>query len=233
MKFKQCLAVMMAFLWICAVSAKAAFAYIDVGASGILVEEVLAQAEDPKRYDWRRMPLQIEFGYANVYEANIFESRSFGFGIARSFGRGWIMRGAFRRTQTSETTSSRQMSQTIYSQAGQPSHYGILTGAGYILFDGRSATALSPVITDLGHSLTALVGVQHSIFDKGDNARVAGMRALYYEWVLETGVRLQIYFPNSLGASIEWTYTVPVSGQDPELTSWQRFGGNLSWSFGI
>lgn len=201
--------------------------------SGLLVEEVLAQAEDPKRYDWRRTPLQLELSYSNVYEANIFESRSFGFGVARSFGSAWIMRGAFRRTQTMETTSSRQMALTIYSQAGLPSHYEVLAGVGYTLLDGRSATALSPTATDIGHSLTALLGVQYNIFDNRDPAPISVMRALYYNWVAETGLRFQVFLPNSFGASIEWAFVVPVSGQDPELSSWQRFGGNISWSFGM
>ncbi len=205
----------------------------EIETSGFLVEEVLAQAEDPKRYDWRRTPLQLELSYSNVYEANIFESRSYGFGLTRSFGRGWIMRGSFRRTETMETTSSRQMALTIYSQAGVPSHYGILAGGGYTLLDGRSQTALSPATTDIGHSLAALLGVQYNIFDNRDAAPISGMRALYYSWVLETGFRFQVFLPHSLGASIEWAYAIPLSGQDPELTSWQRFGGNISWSFGM
>lgn len=200
--------------------------------SGILVEEVLSQSEDAKGYDWRRMNLQLDFNAAFVYEANIFKSQSYGLGAFRALGRGWLLHGAVRRTETSETQSSRQMALTIYSQAAQPSHWELLLGAGYTLLDGRSATALSPRITDLGHALIAMAGVHYNIFDNRDPAPLPGMRALYYDLVAEAGLRLQIFLPHSLGVSIEWTLEAPLRGGDPELPHWQRLGGSLSWSFG-
>lgn len=200
--------------------------------SGTLVEEVLSQSEDVKGYDWRRLGLQLDFNASFVYEANIFKSQSYGLGAFHSLGgHGGLMHGAIRRTETSETVSSRQMALTIYSQAGQPSRWEFMLGAGYTLLDGRSATALSPRLTDLGHALIAMAGVHYNLFDSHDPAPLPGMRAVYYDVVAEAGLRLQIFLPHSLGAAVEWTLEAPLRGGDPELNYWQRLGGSLSWSF--
>jgi hypothetical protein len=203
----------------------------ELSTSGALVEEVLSQSEDAKGYDWRRMRLQLAFDASFIYEANVFQSRSYGLSAFRSLNRGWLLRGALRRTETSETASSRQLALTIYSQAAQPSHYELLVGGGYMLLDGRSSTALNPRLTDLGHALMALAGVHYNHFDHRDPAPLPGMRAVYSDWVAEAGLRFQVYLPHSLGAAVEWTIEAPLHGGDPELPHWQRFGGSLSWSF--
>lgn len=205
---------------------------VELSTSGALVEEVLAQAEDAKAYDWRRMTLQLDLQASFVYEGNVFQSRSYGLGAFHSLGRGWLLHGALRRAQTLETTSSQQMALTIYSQAAQPSRFELLLGGGYMLLDGRSSTVLNPRLTDLGHALIALAGVHYNHFDNRDPAPIAGMRAIYYDLVAEVGLRFQIFLPHSLGVAFEWTYERPLRGADPELTDWQRFGGSLSWSFG-
>lgn len=207
-------------------------AYAESSTSGLLVEEVIAQSDDPKGYDWRRRSLQVEASYALVNEANVFQSRSYGLGVATSFGGAWILRGAARRAETSETPNSRQMALSIYSQAAQPSRYEFLAGVGYTLLDGRSATALSPRITDIGHSLTALLGAHYNLFDNQEPAPLRGMRAIRYDVVAEAGLRFEVFLPKLLVLGIEWTYSIPLASADPDLPEWQRFGATLGWAFG-
>jgi hypothetical protein len=204
----------------------------DVSTSGLLVEEVLAQREDPREFDWKKIPLQVELGASFVYEANVFKSRSYNLGVAHSLSRALLFRGAVRRVETVATSSSEQVALTIFSQAGQPSRFEFLAGLGYVLLDGRSTTALSPRITDIGHALIAIGGLHYNLFDSKDAAPVAGMRAIYSPLVAEAGVRFQVYLPQSLGVGLEWTYSRAIIDADPDLPDWMRFGGSLSWSFG-
>ena len=204
----------------------------ELSSSGYLIEEVLSQTKDPKEYDWRRIPLQVHFTFFNVLESNIFEARSYQLGLTRSLSGPWSLRGALRRTSVVESSSSRMIAQTVFSQAGQPSRYEILAGAGFTLLDGRTATALSPRTTDLGHALTAHAGLVYSKYDSKDPAPISGMRAVYNDLSIETGLRFQIFLPQSLGLGFEWAYGLPLSGRDPDLPNWQRIGGSVSWAFG-
>ena len=200
--------------------------------SGTLVEEVLAQTpSDPHRYDWRNDSLTLEAGYGNVAEYNSFRSEAYHVGFFTPTGGGWIFRGAARRVLTYNTDSSSKMALTPYSQSAQPSRYEFVLGMGYALLDGRSQTALSPRITDVNHALYALVGLQYNYFTSRDEEPLPAMHAVYYNVVAETGLRWQIFFPHSLGLGFEWTYSFPFSGREPDLGSWQRFSGILSWSF--
>lgn len=202
-----------------------------VSTSGTLVEEVLSRSEDPKAWDWRQERIQVEGGYSTIDEANSFKSDSFHLGLSRPLSRGWIIRGQVRRVSTTETASSRAISLTPFSQAAQPSRFEFLGGAGFVLLDGRSSTRLSPKITDVGHSLSLLGGLQYNYFSTDEVEPVPGMRALYYKFVAETGLRFQIYLPEHLGVGFDWTYSIPISSRDSDLDSWQRFTGSLSWSF--
>ena len=202
-----------------------------ISTSGTLVEEVLSRSEDPKAWDWRQERIQVEGGYSTIDEANSFKSESFHLGLSRPFGRGWILRGQVRRVLTTETASSRAVSLTPFSQAAQPSRFEFLGGAGFVLLDGRSSTRLSPKITDVGHSLMFLGGLQYNYFSTNEAEPIPGMRALYYKFVAETGLRFQIYLPEHLGLGFDWTYSLPLSSHDSDLDSWQRFTGSLSWSF--
>jgi hypothetical protein len=199
--------------------------------SGLLVEEILSETTDPHRYDWRRTSLQIEGGYAFTTEANSFESGGYGVGVARSIGTSFLGRLAWRHVETKTTPSAKLLSLTPFSQAAQPSRDEFLVGVGYPILEGRSATPLSPRITDIGHALFALGAIQYNSFTL-NRGTLPGMRAVEYSWVAETGLRFQAYLPQDLGISLEWTFSVPISSWDPDLHSWQRLGGNVSWAFG-
>jgi len=200
--------------------------------SGSLVEEVLSTSNSPHKWDWRQDLLTVEFGYSSIMEHNSFESRSYNVGVFKPLRGPWLARGSARFVRTEGTASSEMLALTPFSQAAQPSRHEFVAGAGYTLMDGRSATPLSPRLTDIGHALYGLLGLQYNHYSKKDPEPIEGMRAVYYDLALETGVRLQIYFPENLGLGLEWTYSRPLSGGDPDLRSWQRFTGSVSWSFG-
>lgn len=204
---------------------------LDFSTSGALVEEVLSKSSEPHAWDWRAYKLQVELGLSTIDEANAFESQSYHLGVARPLSGRWLLRGAARKVTTSGTASTQSISQTPFSQAGLPSRYEFLAGAGYTLLDGRSATALSPRISDVGHALYALLGLQYNHFTNTDTEPLPGMRALYYKVSAEAGFRLQIFLPENLGLGLEWTYSRPLTEADPDLESWQRFSGSVSWSF--
>ncbi len=221
-----------AALLLCLASGKAASAKGLTGTSGALVDEVLSESRSVHAWDWRKDLLTIEMGYANVLEQNSFRSTSFNFGISRSLTDAIILRAAARKVTTEATAASELLGQTPLSQAAQPSRYEFVVGGGYALLDGRSATAASPNISDVGHALYALLGAQYNHFTNTDPEPLSGMRAIYSKFAVETGVRLQIYLPNSLGFGLEWTYSIPLVGGDADLKSWQRVAGSVSWSFG-
>lgn len=225
----------MKFYWlIVMLSSSIAFAAVDVPSpSGTLVEEVMSHnPSDPHRYDWRKDSLTVELGYGNVVEYNSFRSESYQFGMFTPLGGGWIFRGTARRIATYGTSSSDKMALTPYSQVAQPSRYEFELGAGFALLDGRSQTALSPRLTDINHALYLIGGLQYNHYESRADEPIPAMRAVYYSVVANVGLRLQIFLPHSLGFGFEWTYSFPFSKPDPDLTSWQRFGGVLSWSFG-
>jgi len=200
--------------------------------SRTLVEEVVAQTpSDPHRYDWRNDSFSLELGVGAISEFNSFRSDSYQLGVMAPVGGGWIMRGTARRVNTFGTGSSSQMALTPYSQSAQPSRYEFVGGVGFALLDGRSQTVLSPRLTDVNHALYVLAGAQYNYFTSKPDEPIPAMHPVYYNWVLETGLRWQIFFPHSLGFGFEWDYSVPFSHAEPDLGSWQRFTGILSWSF--
>jgi hypothetical protein len=205
---------------------------LPVSASGLLVEETLSQSPDPHAYDWRKIPFQAELGYGSVEEGNSFKSRFYSLGVASSIAPSWLARATVRSVETSSTGSSDALAHTPYSQAAQPSRYEILLGGGYALLEGRSATPLSPRMTDLGHALYVIGGLQYNYFPSRDPEPVPAMRAIYYDYCAEAGLRFQAYLPRAIGLSLEWTYSVPLTKADGDLPNWQRFAGNISWSFG-
>ena len=200
--------------------------------SGALVEEVMTQSSDPRAHDWRRPRFGLDLGYGAVHEENSFKTRSFSLGAFTSVSRGWIARGAVRMTTVEATGSSRSLAKTPFSQAGQPSRTELMAGAGYALLEGRSATPASPSITDLDHALYAIGGAQYNLFKSKDAEPISAMQAVYYDFAAEAGLRFEAYLPRSLGLALEWTYAVPLTGANPDLPGWQRFGGYLVWSFG-
>jgi hypothetical protein len=203
----------------------------ELSTSGTLVEEVISRSENAKAWDWRRYQIQIEAGYTTINESNSFTSKSYNIGLSRPVSRGWIARGQIRRAVISGTASSNAVSLTPFSQAAQPSRYEILGGAAYTLLDGRSSTLLSPKISDLGHALYAIGGLQYNYFTNEEPEPIPGMRALYYKFIAEAGLRFQVFLPEHLGIAFDWTYSLPVTSSDPDLNSWQRFTGSLTWSF--
>jgi hypothetical protein len=203
----------------------------ELSTSGTLVEEVLSRSENPSTWDWRHPRVQVELGFTTLDEANSFTSKSYNLGVSRPLGRGWIARGQVRRAVTSGTASSNAVSLTPFSQAAQPTRWEFLAGGAYTLMDGRSSTLLSPKITDLGHSLAVLAGLQYNYFSNTDPEPIPGMRALYYKFVGELGLRFQVYLPEHLGLAFDWTYSLPLSRPDDDLDSWQRFTGSFTWSF--
>ena len=177
--------------------------------SGTLVEEVLSRSSTPHQWDWRNDVLMIEGGYTALHEFNSFESRSYNLGLATSLGGPWIARGAFRKVVIQGTPSSEQFALTPFSQAAQPSRYEALAGAGYALIEGRSMTALSPQLTDVGHALYAVVGVQYNFFANHDPEPLPGMRAVYYDLVAEAGLRFQSSFRRPW--ALDWSGLLPTS----------------------
>ena len=204
-----------------------------ISTSGALVEEVLSTSHSESHvFDWRHYSYQIAFGYSSIQESNTFKSHSWNFEVTTPYNDVWILRGALRNVTTSETDSSQLLSQTPFSQAAQPSRYEAVAGVGYTLLDGRSSTPFSPRLTDVGHALYVLGGLQYNYFTNKDAEPVPAMRAVYYNFVAETGLRLQIFLPKNLGVGLDWTYSFPLRKPDTDLNNWQRFSGNISWSFG-
>lgn len=210
----------------------AARAATEGSTSGWLVEEVLSESQNSHAFDWRRNPLLVEVGYALLQEENSFRSSAYTIGVATSFGDAWIGRVAYRKVRTQGSAASESLSQTPFSQAGQPSRNELLVGVGYALVDGRGATPLAPRITDVGSVLYALAGLQYNHFANKDSEPVPGMQAVYSPIVLEVGLREQVFLPQSFGFAVEWTISTPVKDRNPDLPNWQRFAGLLSWSFG-
>lgn len=216
---------------------------LDVSTSGLLVEEVLSKSSSPREYDWRQAWFTVEAEATQINEANSFESSGYGLGLSRdlgdilsgSLGSAWLARLNFRRVETRATESTRLIALTPFTQAAQPSRYEILAGVGFTLLEGRSATPLGPRMTDIEHALLLLGGLQYNIHDSTDSVDTLppGMRAVKYRFVGETGLRFQIFLPRALGLALEWTYSFPLTDADPDLRGWQRYGGALSWSFGL
>lgn len=202
-------------------------------ASGSLAEEVMVQSGDrPHIWDWRHDFLTIEAGYTSLQELNSFHSSSYNFGLSRPISGPWILRLGVRKVSTTGTPSSELLGMTPFSQAAQPSRLEFIGGIGFALMDGRGATPFSPYITDVGYALYAIADVQYNYFSSRDPEPISGMRAIYYDYVAEAGLRYQIFLPQSLGLGLEWTYSVPLRNANGDLNSWQRISGILSWSFG-
>lgn len=205
---------------------------VSLNTSGSLVEEVLATGPTPKTWDWRHDTLVLDLGYTVINEKNSFQSFSSSVGISRPLNESWLMRLALRQVKTEATPSSELLGLTPFSQAGLPSRKELLLGVGYTLLDGRSAAPWSPRITDLGHALYLLGGLQYHLYENKDPEPLSGMRALYPTLAAEGGFLLKIYLPQNLSLSLEWTLSQALDQDDSDLQTWTRFGGGISWSFG-
>lgn len=203
--------------------------------SASLIEEVISKTDHPRKYDWPNRSFEMNLGYAQVDEANNFETSGLQLEGILPLGEGLLLRAGVRYFSTSTTAAGRMLQQTPYSQAVQPTRLELLAGAAYPLMEGRSATRLSPTVTDLEHAFFVLAGVHRNVFSipgQDETPLTPGMRAVKSPWVGEAGFRMQIYMPRSLGVYFEWQYNHAITGVDEDLSHWQTFAGGLSWGFG-
>jgi hypothetical protein len=106
------------------------------------------------------------------------------------------------------------------------------------LIEGRALSRLSPLIVDVDQVVRAEASIHYS----HPNSDPYPRRKKYFEpklgqdpvnstWVLELGVRWQLYLPESFGIYVEATEHLPLA-ETGDLKRWNAFIVGLLYAFG-
>lgn len=194
---------------------------------GSVLDQVIMESQAPKIFDWRNSGYELELGIDDVNERNVIPSDGWHAGAGFSLGGGFMFRTGLRRINVHSDTAGRMVEKTPFRQTAQPTRWEVYGLFGYSLLEGRSSSRLSPILSDVESVFGLEAGVHYvhpsSTFiptKKGDRARVAGQRVGVSSWVIDLGIRYQIYLPSGLGVFFSTNYQIPRSYMGPALGHW-------------
>lgn len=194
---------------------------------GSVLDQVIMESQAPKIYDWRNSNYELELGIDGVNERNVIPSDGWHAGVGFSLGGGFLFRTGLRRISVHSDTAGRMIAKTPFRQIAQPTRWEVYGQFGYSLLEGKSSSRLSPIISDVESVFSLEAGVHYvhpsSKFiptKKGDRARVAGQTIGVSAWVIDLGLRYQIYLPSGFGLFFLTNYQIPRSYMGPALGHW-------------
>jgi len=201
-----------------------------------LVQEALSEVKNPHAFDWRKSSYELELGYDYADEKNNFENDGAHLGLAFPTSSGFLTRLALRRMLVYGSESSNKVGRTPFRQPAGVSRYELMVGGGMSLVEGRAITRLSPWLPDLEHVLHFTFGVHYSHPNKTWIPRrddppdtLPGQRPVNSRWVLEAGLKYQLYLPSAFGLFYEISRHFPLQPAAGQR-SWTVFSGGLTWA---
>lgn len=202
-----------------------------------LIDDVIAETQNPRLYDWHHEQLGLEYSTFNLNEKNNFESLGYSLALRSSLSSRFFGLLGIRFVETLATPSSEMVALTPYQQAAQPSRREVFLQGALPLLAGRSFTLLSPWISDWEHVLYFKLGAQYHFTGSGyaltqePFQTLPGQRVVNYKWVGSIGLRLQFSLPRSFSVFMDMDHFVPLKDSDADLKQWSLLGGGIAWSF--
>jgi hypothetical protein len=202
-----------------------------------LIDEVIAETNNPRLYDWHNEELGIEYSNFTMNEKNNFESSGYTIALRSSLSSRLFGLFGVRFVETYATPASELVALTPYQQAAQSNRREIFLQGAYPLLAGRSFTLLSPWVSDWEHVFYVKGGAHYNFLGTGyglkseSTTALAGQRPVNYKWVGELGFRLQFSLPRSFSVFMDVDHFFPLKNSDADLKQWSLMGGGLAWSF--
>lgn len=210
---------------------------VDPMTTSDMVPEVISRAESPHAYDWRAATFELQLGIGEVLENNNFNTAAYELagGVPMQ---GSMLRFGLRRVDVFSTPSSDDIGRTPFKQAAQSTRYELFTSYAFGLLEGRAMTRFSPLLPDVENTLFLTIGAHYShpnaslIPRRSDTPPpLNGQEQVNANFVLELGLRYQVYLPQNFGLAIEAVENLPLGSTDA-LHHWAYFDGGVLWSFG-
>jgi hypothetical protein len=202
-----------------------------------LIDEVIAETQNPRLYDWHNEQLGLEYSTFNLNEKNNFESFGYSLALRSSLSSRFFGLFGVRFVETLATPSTEMVALTPYQQAAQSSRREVFLQGALPILAGRSFTLLSPWISDWEHVLYFKLGAQYHFtgrgiaFNQEPLPALPGQRVVNYKWVGILGLRLQFSLPKSFSLFMDMDHFAPLKDPDADLKQWSLLGGGIAWSF--
>ena len=197
---------------------------------GSVLDQVIMSSDAPKVYDWRNADYELELGLDDVDEQNVFPSRGFHLGAGFSLGGGWQFRTGLRRIEVRSSGAGRMIEKTPFRQPGQPTRWEMYGAIGLSLLEGRTSSRFSPLFTDFESVLSAELGAHYAHpsshylpTKKGERDREDGQSVGVSCWVIDLGLRYEVFLPRGFGLFMTSAMQFPVSHIDGPLAQWTAF----------
>jgi hypothetical protein len=220
-------------------SAFAADEFVESLSSSAMIGDVIAKAENPYVFDWRKSSVIVEAGPVMMLDNNSFKSSGHQLSLGFPLVSGHLIKVGFRRIKVESTDSSLMLARTPFTQSALMTRFEFLGSYGYNLLEGRNISKLSSRMGDLETVFWLLGGGHYSMPNKtwypskGQKPTpLPAQDAVNSAAVLDLGLMWQVFFPNALGLMAEFSYHFPLTDTG-QLKRWNSVGVGLTWAFGV